>query len=318
MRPHRARGYSLESWLAGQKVPNSRNSRTVSVLRRRRVPPCDAGELMELTGIIAGLLLAVGAAVILASLALRAWTARSFAVPGVVRQLTGRIGQGASALALRLILGLAAVTVAGVAVGALVDDVTEGDGVAVLDHPVARFVDAHRSATLTTVMKAVSAAGGPAGMSILALGAGLILWLTWRSWTPLVVLAVTAAGVAGLTVVFKEVLGRSRPPLAQAVAAADGFAFPSGHAAAAAAVCGVAAWLCGLPIRSWLGRTLVWAAAAMLAALVGISRVYLGVHWTSDVLGGWAVGVLWMAVVVSGWTAHIRRVSSSRGSSAAC
>ncbi|HEX6932222.1 MAG TPA: phosphatase PAP2 family protein [Streptosporangiaceae bacterium] len=273
---------------------------------------------MELTGIIAGLLLAVGAAVILASLALRAWTARSFAVPGVVRQLTGRIGQGASALALRLILGLAAVTVAGVAVGALVDDVTEGDGVAVLDHPVARFVDAHRSATLTTVMKAVSAAGGPAGMSILALGAGLILWLTWRSWTPLVVLAVTAAGVAGLTVVFKEVLGRSRPPLAQAVAAADGFAFPSGHAAAAAAVCGAAAWLCGLRIRSWLGRTLVWAAAAMLAALVGISRVYLGVHWTSDVLGGWAVGVLWMAVVVSGWTAHIRRVSSSRGSSAAC
>jgi undecaprenyl-diphosphatase len=114
-------------------------------------------------------------------------------------------------------------------------------------------------------------------------------------------MVLTAAGVIGLTLVFKAALGRARPPLAQAVAAADGFGFPSGHAAAAAAVCGAAAWLCSIRMRSWRARTGVWAAAAVLAALVGISRVYLGVHWATDVIGGWVFGILWLAVVVSGW-----------------
>ena len=130
---------------------------------------------------------------------------------------------------------------------------------------------------------------------------GLLLGIAWRSWAPVLVLAVTCAGVIGLTIVFKAALGRSRPPLAQAVAAADGFGFPSGHAVAAAAVFGAAAWLCSLRMRSWRSRIAVWAAAAMLASLVGISRVYLGVHWTTDVIGGWIFGILWMAVVVSGW-----------------
>ena len=113
-------------------------------------------------------------------------------------------------------------------------------------------------------------------------------------------LAVTVAGIAGLTVAFKAALGRSPPPLAQAVAAADGYGFPSGRAATTAAVCGVAAWLCTTRMRSWPGRVAVWAAGAMLAALVGISRVYLGVRWTTDVIGGWIFGILWMAVVASG------------------
>lgn len=243
---------------------------------------------MELTAIVVALLIAVGAVVVLTGLVLKA----------------GEQGQDASTLVLKLVLGLAAVAIGAVATGKLVDDVTDGDGVARLDHPVARFVAAHRTASLTTVMKAVTVVGGPAGMAILALAIGLLLAVALRSWTPLAVLAVTAAGSIGLTVVFKAVLGRARPPLAQAVIPADGFGFPSGHAAAAAAVCGVAAWLCSARMRSWWERIALWAVAAIVVALVGISRVYLGVHWTSDVLGGWAFGILWMAVVVSAWTAY--------------
>ena len=285
---------------------------------------------MELTAIIAGLLLAAGGLAVLTGVVLHARAAsRQDLLSAGIRlagELPGWLGRhaghdrgtglrrvstraprrGENALAATLIVGLAAVALAAVAVGTLVDDVTDGDGVAVLDHPVARFVTTHRALPLTTVMKAVSTAGGPIGITGIALAAGLIMGIAWRSWTPAIVLSVTGAGVIGLTIVFKAVLGRARPPLAEAVAAADGFGFPSGHAATAAAVCGAAAWLCSTRMRSWRARTAVWAGAAMLTALVGISRVYLGVHWTTDVIGGWFFGILWMAVVISAWAAFGR------------
>ena len=56
-------------------------------------------------------------------------------------------------------------------------------------------------------------------------------------------------------------------------------------------------------MRSWRARTGIWAAAAMLA---GMSRVYLGVHWTTGVIGGWVFGLLWLAVVVSTWAVFAR------------
>jgi len=280
---------------------------------------------VELTGILAGLLVAVGALVIIAGVVLHAWAAghrnllqaagrRASELPGRLARITGHDRRppdrarppDGSTRTLLLVLGLAVVALAAVGLGKLVDDVTHRHGLAVLDHPVAAFVAAHRTPSLTVVMDAVSTAGGPVGMVVLALAAGLLLGIAWRSWTPTVVMVVTAAGVIGLTLVFKAALGRARPPLAQAVAAADGFGFPSGHAAAAAAVCGAAAWLCSIRMRSWRARTSVWAAAAVLAALVGISRVYLGVHWATDVIGGWVFGILWLAVVVSGWVGSTR------------
>jgi membrane-associated phospholipid phosphatase len=126
------------------------------------------------------------------------------------------------------------------------------------------------------------------------------------------VLAVTAGGAIALTLVFKAALGRARPPLAQAVAAADGYGFPSGHAAVAAAVCGAVAWLCSMQLLSWRARMATWAVAGMLASLVGVSRVYLGVHWTTDVVGGWIFGTLWLAVVITCWAA-LGRVYAGSG-----
>src|SRR5215468_3878559 len=208
-------------------------------------------------------------------------------------------GAAGSVLALTLVLGLAAVALTGVALGA------------VLDHPVARFVAAHRTPLLTSVMKAVSTAASPAALTACALAAGLLLGAVWRSWTPAVVLAATSAGAIGLTIVFKETLARRRPLLAHAVAAADGYGFPSGHAAAAAAVCGAFAWLCSVRIHSWRARVAIWAVAAILATLVGVSRVYLGVHWATDVIGGWIFGILWLAVVVTG-CAGIARLPGPR------
>lgn len=285
---------------------------------------------MELGAIVAGLLITAGGLVALVGVGLHPLLTGHENRPKVaarrVGAWAGRLGPhrqartaggppappasglaGGSALALTLILGLAAIALAAVGLGTLVDNVTDGDGIAVLDHPVAAFVTAHRTAALTPVMKAVSAAAGPAGMMVCALVFGVLLSVAWRSWTPVLALAATAAGAIGLTIAFKEALARPRPPLMYAVAAADGYGFPSAHAAAAAAVCGATAWLCSVRMRSYWARVAVWAVAAMLAALVGISRVYLGVHWATDVIGGWIFGILWLAVVVSGWAGIARR-----------
>jgi hypothetical protein len=88
------------------------------------------------------------------------WPRRSARLGPRFRRL-GRV-PAEGALALSLILGLAGVALAAAGVGKLVDDVTDGDGVAVLDHPVAGFVAAHRAPPLTSVMEPVSTAGGPA------------------------------------------------------------------------------------------------------------------------------------------------------------
>jgi membrane-associated phospholipid phosphatase len=273
--------------------------------------------MVELAGMVAGVLL------VLAGTGLHAWVAghqdRAEKAPRTAGEPPDRLagrhrgrqeprpGTGGHALALTLIAGLAAIALAAVVFGTLVDNVTDGDGVAVVDHPVARFAAGHRTPELTTAMKTASAAAGPAGMAVCALAAGLLISIVWRSWAPAAVLGSTVAGAIGLTIVFKAALAQPRPPLAQAVAAADGYGFPSGHAAAAVAVCGAVAWLCSIQMRSWRARTGIWAVAAMLAALAGISRVYLGVHWATDVIGGWIFGVLWLAIVVSAWAAFTRR-----------
>lgn len=283
---------------------------------------------MEMTLIVVALLAAAGGLVVVAACGLRWAAAHRKGLLAAGHRASDRLRvQWLAGPAARLrpawlfsvsaVLGLAAIASAAVGAGKLMEDVTAGDGVTVLDRPVASFVAAHRTGALTTVMRAASSAGGPLVLAAVTVAVGVVLGIAWRRWAPVLVAGVTVAGNSALTMTLKEAVGRSRPPLSGALAAADGYAFPSAHAATAAAAFGVVAWLCAGPLRSWPGRVAVWAGAAMLTALVGISRVYLGVHWTTDVLGGWAFGDLWLAVVVTASAFVIRRSGSREPSGAA-
>jgi membrane-associated phospholipid phosphatase len=275
---------------------------------------------MELAAIIAGLLAITAGLVVVAASGLPWIAAHQRYIAAAGWREAGRLGLrrllgGVCGLAARVRyrlrpgwvfaatagMGLVVICLAAAGSGEVVEELTAGDGMALLDRPVTAFVVAHRSGGLTAVMRVVSTAGGPLIVTIVAAATGLLAGVVRRSWGPVLVAGVTLAGTGILTVVLKAVLGRPRPPLHDALAAADGYAFPSGHAATAAAAFGVLAYLIAAGLRWWAARVAVWAAAAMLTVLVGISRVYLGVHWTTDVLGGWAFGVLWLAVVLSAW-----------------
>jgi undecaprenyl-diphosphatase len=205
-------------------------------------------------------------------------------------------------LALTLLAGLVLVGSLTAVAAEVYDAVVEADGVAALDRPVLNAAEAVRSPPLTAVVLAYTNVGGAVGMSILATGAAVLLAGVWRQWTPVLLVAATAAGSLAITVVGKAVVGRSRPLEIDAVPPFEhGYSFPSGHTLNAVALAGVVAYLLvRRQHRLWVRVTTV-AAAAGFAFLMGLSRVYLGAHWLTDVLVAWALGLAWLATVI---TAH--------------
>ncbi|MEU6668389.1 phosphatase PAP2 family protein [Streptomyces sp. NPDC046727] len=135
--------------------------------------------------------------------------------------------------------------------------------------------------------------------------AAAAVWLIWRraAWWTALWLAVTLAVAAIVQQSVKAAVDRPRPVWPDPVDSAHYAAFPSGHAMTATVACGLLLWLlhrCGPGRALW--RTAV-AAALVSVVGVGVTRVWLGVHWPSDVVGGWLFGALLvaLAVVVYEW-----------------
>jgi undecaprenyl-diphosphatase len=112
-------------------------------------------------------------------------------------------------------------------------------------------------------------------------------------------LAVAYGGSYLLSQMIKTLSARARPPAGLALTHYSGYAFPSGHATQAAAVYGMLAVVLATSIPGWRSKVAVWAGAAFIVTVVGITRLYLAAHWLTDVLGGWSLGTLWFLVVVA-------------------
>ncbi|WP_306190692.1 phosphatase PAP2 family protein [Streptomyces sp. MK5] len=140
--------------------------------------------------------------------------------------------------------------------------------------------------------------------------AAAAVWLLWRRsawWTACWLVGTCALG-AVLQQGLKAAVGRPRPVWPDPVDSAHYAAFPSGHAMTATVVCGLLLWL----LRRGGAAGILWGAAVMPAVLsvagAGMTRVWLGVHWPSDVLGGWLLGG---AVVAGAAAVHTRWPASS-------
>ncbi|MFJ9577017.1 phosphatase PAP2 family protein [Streptomyces sp. NPDC101191] len=137
----------------------------------------------------------------------------------------------------------------------------------------------------------------PLTMRALATAGVLVLW--WRRERLLALwVAVTTLVAWGLQQGLKAAVGRERPRWPDPVDSAPYAAFPSGHAMAATVTCGLLLWVLALHWRaSWRGWGTLAGVAVVSVVGVGWTRVYLGVHWASDVLGGWLLG--WCCVAVA-------------------
>ncbi|WP_433786789.1 phosphatase PAP2 family protein [Actinomycetospora sp. CA-101289] len=184
------------------------------------------------------------------------------------------------------------VAVLAVAVGELVDQVVDQDGLTRLDGPVWGWFVSHRDPAETTLATGVSDAGATGVVATLAMLVAVVLFVR-RHRAEAVLIAVVVGGSAILVVGVKDLVGRPRPPVALRLAVETNASFPSGHALVAAAVLGVLAVLAAPRLRGPL-RALVAAGTVLIVLAIGLSRLYLAVHWASDVLTGWLLGVLWL------------------------
>lgn len=157
-----------------------------------------------------------------------------------------------------------------------------------IDRPVLQFVVHHRSGIPTTLLRWVTALGDLRVMSIVA--AVVIVWQLRRHRRHDVATIVVGTWVsAAVVAVAKALVARPRPPNVEHLDLAGGAGFPSSHAAVALG-CTVAVALVLSRERGRWVQAMALGAALAVAAAVGFSRVYLGVHWPSDVVAGWCVG----------------------------
>ena len=211
---------------------------------------------------------------------------------------------------LALTLGLLLTGLFSWAFGGIVQDIVARDPLVRTDLAVVRFFHSHGEPYLTTsgnVFETIFSAWVLLALAALAGSALLILSREREDFdTGLsgVVLLAMALGTGALTVLFKILFHRPRPPTSLQLVHETGYGFPSSHAVAAVAV-GAAVWyLFGLrPLVRWGGswreRARIGLFVVTLAVLVGFGRVYTGANYPSDVLAGWALGGVWASVCLT-------------------
>lgn len=230
------------------------------------------------------------------------WNSRpGRALAKAAAQAGTRLGPHA-ALAVLLTLGAGLAALLSAAFAGVYDAVTEADGVAGLDRPLLSTAKTLRSPALDQAVTLYTNLGGPVVMPVIAVLATCILAWWRRSWTPVILIPGAALGSLLMTIAGKPFFGRTRPLLADAVPPYEYSAsFPSGHALNSLVIAGIIAYLIVLRQSGWRAQVLTIAAAACFAFTIGLSRVYLGHHWFTDVLAAWALGAAWLVLVI---TAH--------------
>jgi membrane-associated phospholipid phosphatase len=209
------------------------------------------------------------------------------------------------ALGPTLTVGLLVLAAGGWAFGLLAEEVAEGD--TGLDNRIANELHEHATRPLTEFFEAVTTLGNGIVLAGVAAIAAYLL-VRRRYYTEAVLMVLAYGGAQVLSFSLKLAFRRDRPFFTDPLATLSTYSFPSGHATVSIAVYGALTLVLLRRLRG-PARVVCLAAAVLLVSLIGFSRMYLGVHFLSDVLAGYSVGLAWLALCVVVLDLHHRRRS---------
>lgn len=193
---------------------------------------------------------------------------------------------------------LSGLVMTGVVFGEILEHV-RGDGWfgTNVDLALSSFAAEHRTEWFTGFMRQMTDLGSTAALTSIALStiAGTMMLRRYRLAA---LMAMAAVGSSALTASMKTIVERPRPLTNGEIIFASESSFPSGHTLDSMAIYGALVFIVGSLVVSRRARLGVWALGATLAIGIGASRVYLGVHWASDVAAGWVLGLALLAAAV--------------------
>jgi undecaprenyl-diphosphatase len=174
------------------------------------------------------------------------------------------------------------------------------------DAAIRNAIHAWASVPLTGAMRVITELGSP--FALITVGV-VVAWrlIAQRRRHAAVLFLVACVGANALSETLKLVFHRERPEAFFGFAAPPTYSFPSGHSVMSACMYGVVAAIFTTRMQSRAARIAIWTGAALLALSIGFSRVYLGVHYPTDVLAGYAAAAIWVGAVRAGYEIWLRR-----------
>ena len=198
-------------------------------------------------------------------------------------------------LSLSLLLGLGTAIVALIFFGWLADEALEGDARA-FDDATRAAVHQLASPMVTAIMRGFSFIGSTIALTIATIF--VVVRFAMQKWKREAILfALTMIGAGLLNITLKLAFKRPRPVPFFNLSPPESYSFPSGHSLTSAVFFGALAAILTARIKSSQVRAAIWIVSTVMFLLIGLSRIYLGVHYTTDVIAGFAAALIWILVV---------------------
>ena len=209
--------------------------------------------------------------------------------------MPARVARFVNVVGLELLGGLAVLTLGAWIFGLMVEELSEGD--INLDTRFAAWLHDHATSGWTTFFENVTRLGNIPVLAAVTAVAAILLWRR-RLKAELELLLLAAVGAEILTVGLKLGFERERPFFPDPLATESTYSFPSGHASVSLAVYGTIGYIAARHAATRRRQIAILAATTGLVLLIGFSRLYLGVHYLSDVIAGFSLGLAWVALCV--------------------